>query len=242
MFNYIFFPAEQELNGSICKTTPLRCQTSCNWTHNTSLAQFRESLNIFKCCRTGIKLVKSRSCDMRLRQIQILHYSCMIWSSNKVTVGIPCITNNTSSASALSSATSVCTRLFLHHASMWTFKCQREREKRQFKFKEMKFSLLHQVRLNQVDYQKETLFFFFYHPPLAQWRSNCTLTWSAFKFSYCPALLLVTPLLVGGLTDSRTLLHVYWELLGIKIKLKKHHRPSYFSRVLRLVLMFGMWF
>lgn len=29
-------------------------------------------------------------------------------------------------------------------------------------------------------------------------------------------MLLVTPFLVGGLAESRTQLHVYWEVLGIK--------------------------
>lgn len=164
----------------------------------------------------------------------------MISSSNKVTVGIPSIPNNIQAVLQRCQVPPQPAPDFFFTTPPYGHSNVREREKRHFKFKETKFSLLHQVRLNQVGYQKETLVCFF--PPLAQWRSDGMLTWSAFKFSYHPALLSVTPLLVGGLTDSRTLLHVYWELLGTKIRLKKHHHPSYFSRVLRLVLMFGMWF
>lgn len=104
-------------------------------------------LSISSCWGTVIKLVKLRSCDMRPRQIQILCHACTMYSANRRTAGIPSITNNTSGASALSSASSVyqifsslCLPVEIKMSSQK--KTPPPNRKRMFKFKEIKLILI----------------------------------------------------------------------------------------------------
>lgn len=100
---------------------------------------------------------------------------------------------NTSSASALSSAISVCNRFFFSSLCLYAeikMSSQKtntrimppllKKRERKIKFKETKLILIaRQVRLNHFTESKGN---FVFYP--AQQRSECTLTCSDFKFSY----------------------------------------------------------
>lgn len=162
---------------------------------------------------------------MRPRQIQILCHACTMWSANRRTTGIPSITNNKSGASALSSASSVyqifsllCLPVEIKMSSQKKKKKNKPKKhqtkkERMFKFKETKFILIPRSgKMEPPTLSKRNFVCFPLHSrdQIAHWLG------SDFKFSYHHAMLLVTPFLVGGLAESRTQLHVYWEVLGIK--------------------------
>lgn len=130
---------------------------------------------------------------MRHWQIQILCHSCIIYSTNRRTAGIPSISKGIQavlqpcqvlSQSVTDFFSSLCLyaeiKMSSQKTNTRTMPPLLKKRERKIKFKETKLILIaRQVRLNHFTESKGN---FVFYP--AQQRSECTLTCSDFKFSY----------------------------------------------------------